>query len=198
MSTWHSLVRRARGDDVEYTVPNEPRYRLARHAKFGLRVRVKAGKVALMATATRVSSGVATVSDVAVIVIVDDALEEATAACRSCNGLWGPQGIHQAVGCNCRTRDSGKVCVDGLECEGDCRSNGRQVVVDHKGPNGRSRGYHEGRCSEFVADFGCHANIPEAASVGEPGTFLSRRFSRPVSTEASRWPASKLGPVPSF
>src|SRR5689334_23287379 len=41
-------------------------------------------------------------------------------ACDACGGLWDKHGIAETEGCICKTKDGGKVCRDGAECEGQC------------------------------------------------------------------------------
>lgn len=57
------------------------------------------------------------------------ARRRALAACEACQGLWGRWGISQFEGCNCRTRDAGRACEDGRDCEGLCVPTGSRVVT---------------------------------------------------------------------
>src|SRR4051794_1466267 len=41
-------------------------------------------------------------------------------ACDVCNGTWGVHGIEESPSCVCPTTDAGKLCSDGLQCEGLC------------------------------------------------------------------------------
>jgi hypothetical protein len=74
--------------------------------------------------------------------------------CKACNGEWGVHGLLQVESCLCRTHDSGKVCHDGLECEGECVVEDGKLQVIEPGPP--RRGYFLGRCSEFDHVFGCN------------------------------------------
>jgi hypothetical protein len=74
--------------------------------------------------------------------------------CHACNGTWGPHGLSQKESCLCRTRDFGKVCKDGLECEGECVAVDGQTEVTDPGPP--ARGYFLGKCSEFDMVYGCN------------------------------------------
>jgi hypothetical protein len=73
--------------------------------------------------------------------------------CRSCNGEWGVHGLVQMESCLCRTRDAGRRCRDGVECEGECIAQPGEVEVVDPGPP--RRGYFVGRCSELDRMFGC-------------------------------------------
>ena len=76
------------------------------------------------------------------------------AECRACNGVWGRHGLAQTESCNCRTRDAGKVCRHGSECESACvaKEIPDQEVVE---PGPPARGFFLGQCAEFVTPFGC-------------------------------------------
>ena len=76
------------------------------------------------------------------------------AECRACSGEWGLHGLAQTVSCLCRTRDAGKPCKDGLDCEGECEVLEGKVEVTDRGPP--ARGYFLGRCSDLDHLFGCH------------------------------------------
>ena len=83
--------------------------------------------------------------------------------CKACNGDWGIHGLGQTPSCNCRTKDGGKRCRDGTECQGLCigADNPERQVVD-KGPP--ARGFFVGRCSKFETVFGCYRPIDDGAS----------------------------------
>ena len=74
--------------------------------------------------------------------------------CRSCNGVWGRNGLAEADSCNCRTHDGGKRCLDGDDCEGMCvlADDPEREVVEAGPP---ARGYFVGRCSEVMTRYGC-------------------------------------------
>jgi hypothetical protein len=78
---------------------------------------------------------------------------------RICNGKWGLHGIRQQMYCLCRTKDAGKDCEDGADCEGQCVLNDAELrtrVVDQGPP---ARGFFVGNCSEFVTVLGCVRRI---------------------------------------
>ncbi|MBL9042785.1 MAG: hypothetical protein JNM83_14345 [Myxococcales bacterium] len=52
--------------------------------------------------------------------IANKGLAAAKAACEKCSGVWGRYGVNRQQGCNCKTTDAGKVCIDGDDCEGLC------------------------------------------------------------------------------
>ncbi|MFZ5893188.1 MAG: hypothetical protein ACOY0T_19165 [Myxococcota bacterium] len=70
-----------------------------------------------------------------------------------CNGVFAAHGMAQQTFCLCRTRDHGKDCRDGAECEGMCVLDPVRREVSNPGPP--ARGHFVGRCSEFVKTFGC-------------------------------------------
>jgi hypothetical protein len=85
----------------------------------------------------------------------------AEAACKACNGNWGPQGILQLEGCTCRARDGGKPCYDADDCAGECK-------YDHIQKLGNGLGRNVGRCTAFVSNFGCITYIPRGESKKPP------------------------------
>jgi hypothetical protein len=87
-------------------------------------------------------------------------------ACKACQGRWGIHGLAQIETCICKTRDSGRSCRDGADCEGQCLAETGGFVVIDKGPP--ARGYYRGRCSEFETTFGCAPMIPDGASKKGP------------------------------
>jgi hypothetical protein len=83
--------------------------------------------------------------------------------CRACNGDWGNHGISSTPSCNCRTKDGGKRCKDGAECEGLCTAaDDPEREVTDRGPP--ARGFFVGRCSKFASVFGCYRPIDDGAS----------------------------------
>jgi hypothetical protein len=87
--------------------------------------------------------------------------------CRACNGVWGTHGIAETESCNCRTRDSGKRCRDGADCQGMCiaaEEPEREIVQAGPPP----RGFFIGRCSDLVTVFGCNRIIEVGATVHGP------------------------------
>jgi hypothetical protein len=76
-------------------------------------------------------------------------LEAAQAACQRCNGTWGKFGVNNKERCDCKTKDAGKKCLDGDECQGECLFDtydlkGREI--GHCSDNERVRG-----CVNIVA-----------------------------------------------
>ncbi|MGC4091105.1 MAG: hypothetical protein QM756_25165 [Polyangiaceae bacterium] len=87
--------------------------------------------------------------------------------CRTCNGEWGQHGLTQIAFCNCRTKDPGKRCRDGAECEGLCVADEvpeREVVKAGPPP----LGYYVGKCSDVVKVFGCRRFIARGAASEPP------------------------------
>jgi len=75
-------------------------------------------------------------------------------ACAACNGSWGRHGLSEVESCLCRTKDGGRPCRDGADCEGLCLvgDDAKLEVVD---PGPPARGFFVGRCSEYEGVFGC-------------------------------------------
>jgi hypothetical protein len=91
-------------------------------------------------------------------------------ACRSCDGVWGKQGIAQIEGCNCRARDAGRACRDGAACEGQCLL-GDPPEKEVVGPGlalQQTAGYFIGHCSDRVTVFGCVRVLPRGFSSHGP------------------------------
>jgi hypothetical protein len=82
-------------------------------------------------------------------------------ACAACQGKWGRHGLADAESCLCRTKDGGRPCLDGAECQGQCVARDGDFVVVQKGPP--PRGHYKGKCSEFDTTFGCHRFVPAGA-----------------------------------
>ena len=90
--------------------------------------------------------------------VTNPARDAARSACRACRGDWGPQGMMQLEGCNCRTKDAGRTCRDGRDCEAAC-------LLERTDRHGRP----VGRCSEFQTMWSCQTIIPvDAARQGFP------------------------------
>ncbi|MBL9004242.1 MAG: hypothetical protein JNJ46_08355 [Myxococcales bacterium] len=85
------------------------------------------------------------------------ALAAAQAQCAKCQGTWGRFGVNKVAGCNCKTSDAGKECMDGEECEGYC------MFVRYD-----TTGREHGLCSETTKLTGCHNIIYKGASKEEP------------------------------
>jgi hypothetical protein len=91
----------------------------------------------------------------------------ATAAeCKTCNGEWAVHGLVQVESCLCRTKDVGKRCRDGLECEGECILQPGAEDVTEPGPP--RKGFFVGRCSEFDHFFGCHKLLMDGTAAQGP------------------------------
>jgi hypothetical protein len=96
-------------------------------------------------------------------------------ACRTCDGVWGKQGIAQIEGCNCRARDAGRACRDGAACEGQCLLGDppEKEVVAAEPPRielalQHPAGYFIGHCSDRVTVFGCVRVLPRGFSSHGP------------------------------
>jgi len=79
--------------------------------------------------------------------------------CDACGGLWAVHGIEPAESCICATKDSGKRCADGRECQGQCivdAEAGFQIMDSSSPP----RGFFTGTCSPYDTTFGCLLVIP--------------------------------------
>jgi hypothetical protein len=87
-------------------------------------------------------------------------------ACDACRGEWKRHGLADVEVCRCRTKDGGKACRDGKDCEGQCIAGDDDFIVADKGPP--ARGHYQGKCSEFDTTFGCMRVVPEGASKRAP------------------------------
>mgnify|MGYP000913347911 CR=1 FL=1 len=76
--------------------------------------------------------------------VVNAGRDAAMAACEKCQGTWGKYGINAKEGCNCKTKDAGKTCQDGNQCQGLC-------LFDGYDGSGREQGH----CSEKERVSGC-------------------------------------------
>ena len=89
------------------------------------------------------------------------------AGCDACNGQWGHHGIAEQESCICKTKDGGKSCRDGAECEGACIvGDDAKFEVDANG--NPPRGHFVGRCADYDATFGCYRMIPNGTSAKGP------------------------------
>jgi hypothetical protein len=86
-------------------------------------------------------------------------------ACDACGGSWDFHGIRDVETCICPTKDAGKNCTDGLQCEGACivSDTGFQVVE-----SGTSKGYWVGTCSQYDVTYGCYRIIPDGTVAHGP------------------------------
>jgi hypothetical protein len=91
------------------------------------------------------------------------------AGCDACKGLWARHGIADTESCICKTKDAGKACRDGSECEGTCLV-GDDVKFEVTVPGPPPRGFFTGRCSDYDTAFGCHRMIPSGTHANGPAT----------------------------
>ena len=88
-------------------------------------------------------------------------------ACDACRGDWDRHGIAEVEGCICRTKDAGKTCRDGADCEGQCLvADDAHFEVAGAGPP--PRGHYVGKCSEFETTFGCFRMLDRGARAKGP------------------------------
>jgi hypothetical protein len=85
-----------------------------------------------------------------------DANREASCQAK-CNGELR-KALKGRIVCVCRTKDAGRTCRDGNECEGECLADGARKEVTAEGPP--QRGFFIGNCSEFKSAIGCYRVIP--------------------------------------
>jgi hypothetical protein len=91
------------------------------------------------------------------------------AGCDACKGLWARHGIADTESCICKTKDAGKACRDGSECEGTCLV-GDDVKFEVAVPGPPPRGFFTGRCSDYDTAFGCYRMIPNGTHAKGPAT----------------------------
>jgi hypothetical protein len=78
--------------------------------------------------------------------------------CDACGGRWAVHGISETESCICKTKDGGKTCRDGSECEGNCLvAEDAKMEVVQQGPP--PKGFFVGRCADYDATFGCFRMI---------------------------------------
>jgi len=80
------------------------------------------------------------------------------------HGLLGAQ--KGAMSCLCPTVDGGKRCRDGVECQGECVTDGAEHEVTAAGPP--ALGFFVGKCSRFRTTYGCHRVIATGALQAGP------------------------------
>jgi hypothetical protein len=85
------------------------------------------------------------------------------AECRARHGDWKIHGLARTPSCNYPTRDRGKLCFDGDDCEGYCVAN-EEPDIELVEPGPPARGRFRGRCSSSVQLFGCYRLVPRGAS----------------------------------
>jgi hypothetical protein len=88
-------------------------------------------------------------------------------ACDACGGLWDKHGIAETEGCICKTKDGGKACRDGAECEGQCLV-GAESKFEVVQPGPPARGFYTGRCSNYETTFGCFRVLERGARAKGP------------------------------
>ena len=87
--------------------------------------------------------------------------------CDACKGQWARHGISETESCICKTKDAGKACRDGSECEGPCLvTDDAKFEVAAPGPP--PRGSFTGKCSEYDTVFGCFRSIPAGTRAKGP------------------------------
>jgi hypothetical protein len=88
-------------------------------------------------------------------------------ACQACNGQWGKHGLANVEGCLCRTKDAGKVCKSGKDCESQCVAKDQpDTEIVEKGPP--AKGFFLGRCHAFATYFGCGRLLRDKGTAGSP------------------------------
>ena len=88
-------------------------------------------------------------------------------ACKACNGNWGRHGLANVEGCLCRTKDAGKVCKSGKDCESQCVAKDEpDTEIVEKGPP--AKGFFLGQCHEFATYFGCGRLLRDKVVAGSP------------------------------
>ena len=92
------------------------------------------------------------------------------AGCSACGGEWAAHGLLGAqqgtMSCLCPTPDGGKRCRDGVECQGECLTDGADHEVTAAGPP--PVGFFVGKCSRFRTTYGCHRVIASGALQAGP------------------------------
>jgi len=90
--------------------------------------------------------------------------------CSACGGEWAAHGLLGAqqgtMSCLCPTVDGGKRCRDGVECQGECLTDGVDHEVTAAGPP--ALGFFVGKCSRFRTTYGCHRVIASGALQSGP------------------------------
>jgi hypothetical protein len=94
---------------------------------------------------------------------------ETKEACDACGGLWAVHGFLPEESCICATRDAGRSCTDGKQCEGACIVDGNEQFQVVEGGSS-ARGFYVGRCAAFDTTFGCYRIIPDGAAEQGPHT----------------------------
>ena len=88
------------------------------------------------------------------------------ASCDACQGVWAKHGLAEAESCICKTKDAGKVCRDGAECEGQCIADDDGFEVAEPGPP--AKGFWKGKCSPYDTTFGCNRTIAQGTRAKGP------------------------------
>ena len=86
--------------------------------------------------------------------------------CAACGGEWAAHGMRGTMSCLCPTPDGGKQCRDGVECQGECVTDGAAHEVTTAGPP--ALGFFIGKCSRFHTTYGCHRVIAAGALQAGP------------------------------
>ena len=84
-------------------------------------------------------------------------LPRSESACRAAGGRWGRAGLFPKPICTMPTRDGGRVCADGGECEGACLLDTKSDRSKMFGP--RPQGPATGVCTRARPVFGCTVEV---------------------------------------
>jgi hypothetical protein len=87
-------------------------------------------------------------------------------SCDACQGVWQRHGLADAPSCICKTKDGGKICRDGNECEGQCIAGDDGFEVVEQGPP--AKGFWKGKCTDYDTTFGCNRTIAHGARAKGP------------------------------
>jgi hypothetical protein len=86
--------------------------------------------------------------------------------CDACQGVWARHGLAETEACVCKTKDGGKICRDGSECEGSCLADEDGFEVVEAGPP--PKGFWKGKCAPLETTFGCNRTITHGARAKGP------------------------------
>ena len=85
------------------------------------------------------------------------ALPRSESDCRAAGGRWGPAGLFPTPICAVATRDGGRTCGDGQECEGTCLLDAKEARGGPFGP--KREGPATGVCARARPVFGCLTEV---------------------------------------
>lgn len=112
--------------------------------KIRLNALLSAGMLALAACAAPPKTGIAVTAAPG---------EPSPAECAAKGGTIKLVGMMQTPACVIPSRDAGKICTDGDDCEGDCWAS----PDTRPGRDGKAQGY----CQPNNMPFGCHAAVED-------------------------------------